>query len=168
MRMEKVLLKRGEGKLEKQFRMNCMGCGLFVCYRAEDLEFTSFIYVIDGALSTVAAETNPQSRIEELSSIGENITQIDEILGGSSSYGREYLVGKIGTIKKTKVYRSVESSTTMSKDLMSEDAKEQFKMEIREEIIDEVKNELSAHLEFLVQKLSLMNPSQSEFRCLFK
>ncbi|XP_034909034.1 UPF0235 protein At5g63440 isoform X1 [Populus alba] len=57
----KVVLKRGEGKLEKQFRMNCMGCGLFVCYRAEeDLEFASFIYVIDGALSTVAAETNPQ------------------------------------------------------------------------------------------------------------
>ncbi|CAL5327421.1 unnamed protein product [Camellia sinensis] len=57
----KVLLKRGEGKLEKQFRMNCMGCGLFVCYRSEeDLEFASFIYVVDGALSTVAAETNPQ------------------------------------------------------------------------------------------------------------
>jgi len=44
--------------------MNCMGCGLFVCYRAEeDLEFASFIYVIDGALSTVAAETNPQVQI---------------------------------------------------------------------------------------------------------
>ncbi|KAF3965318.1 hypothetical protein CMV_010484 [Castanea mollissima] len=57
----KVLLKRGEGKLEKQFRMNCMGCGLFVCYRSEeDLEVASFIYVVDGALSTVAAETNPQ------------------------------------------------------------------------------------------------------------
>ncbi|XP_043806429.1 UPF0235 protein At5g63440 isoform X2 [Manihot esculenta] len=57
----KVLLKRGEGKLEKQFRMNCMGCSLFVCYRAEeDLETASFIYVVDGALSTVAAETNPQ------------------------------------------------------------------------------------------------------------
>ncbi|KAJ1382427.1 YggU-like superfamily [Sesbania bispinosa] len=57
----KVLLKRGEGKLEKQFRMNCMGCGLFVCYRAEqDFESCSFIYVLDGALSTVAAETNPQ------------------------------------------------------------------------------------------------------------
>ena len=41
--------------------MNCLGCGLFVCYRAEeDLEFASFIYVVDGALSTVAAETNPQ------------------------------------------------------------------------------------------------------------
>jgi hypothetical protein len=41
-----------------------MGCGLFVCYRAEeDLEFASFIYVIDGALSTVAAETNPQVQI---------------------------------------------------------------------------------------------------------
>ncbi|XVF11540.1 hypothetical protein REPUB_Repub08aG0036800 [Reevesia pubescens] len=57
----KVLLKRGEGKLEKQFRMNCIGCGLFVCYRAEeDLETASFIYAVDGALSTVAAETNPQ------------------------------------------------------------------------------------------------------------
>ena len=52
---------RGEGKLEKQFRMNCIGCGLFVCYRAEeDLETASFIYAVDGALSTVAAETNPQ------------------------------------------------------------------------------------------------------------
>ncbi|MED6171494.1 hypothetical protein PIB30_041170 [Stylosanthes scabra] len=57
----KVILKRGEGKLEKQFRMNCIGCGLFVCYRAEqDLELSSFVYVVDGALSTVAAETNPQ------------------------------------------------------------------------------------------------------------
>lgn len=57
----KILLKRGEGKLEKQFRMNCIGCSLFVCYRAEeDLETASFIYIIDGALSTVAAETNPQ------------------------------------------------------------------------------------------------------------
>ncbi|XP_009616970.1 UPF0235 protein At5g63440 isoform X2 [Nicotiana tabacum] len=57
----KVLLKRGEGKLEKQFRMSCKGCGLFVCYRSEeDLETASFIYVVDGALSTIAAETNPQ------------------------------------------------------------------------------------------------------------
>lgn len=41
--------------------MNCMGCGLFVCYRSEeDLEATSFVYVVDGALSTIAAETNPQ------------------------------------------------------------------------------------------------------------
>ncbi|XP_015067868.1 UPF0235 protein At5g63440 isoform X1 [Solanum pennellii] len=57
----KVLLKRGEGKMEKQFRMSCKGCGLFVCYRAEeDLETASFIYVVDGALSTIAAETNPQ------------------------------------------------------------------------------------------------------------
>ncbi|CAN4087971.1 unnamed protein product [Withania somnifera] len=51
----------GEGKLEKQFRMSCKGCGLFVCYRAEeDLEIAAFIYVVDGALSTIAAETNPQ------------------------------------------------------------------------------------------------------------
>ena len=41
--------------------MDCMGCGLFVCYRSEEeLEFSSFIYVVDGALSTIAAETNPQ------------------------------------------------------------------------------------------------------------
>ena len=52
---------RGEGKLEKQYRMNCLGCGLFVCYRAEeDMELASFIYIIDDALSTIAAETNPQ------------------------------------------------------------------------------------------------------------
>ncbi|RZC70015.1 hypothetical protein C5167_050156 [Papaver somniferum] len=57
----KVLLKRGEGKLEKQFRMACIGCGLFVCYRSEeDLESATFIYVVDAALSSVAAETNPQ------------------------------------------------------------------------------------------------------------
>lgn len=47
--------------MEKQFRMNCVGCELFVFYRSEeDLEGASFIYVVDGALSTVAAETNPQ------------------------------------------------------------------------------------------------------------
>lgn len=41
--------------------MNCLGCELFVCYRSEeDLETASFIYVVDGSLSTVAAETNPQ------------------------------------------------------------------------------------------------------------
>ncbi|PKU79457.1 hypothetical protein MA16_Dca000802 [Dendrobium catenatum] len=57
----KVLLKRGEGKLEKQFRMSCVGCELLVCYRSEeDLELASLIYIVDGALSSVAAETNPQ------------------------------------------------------------------------------------------------------------
>uniref|UniRef100_A0A8R7TDF0 STEEP1 domain-containing protein n=1 Tax=Triticum urartu TaxID=4572 RepID=A0A8R7TDF0_TRIUA len=56
----KILLKRGEGKLEKQFRMTCVGCDLFVCYRSEeDLELAPYIYVVDGALSSVAAETNP-------------------------------------------------------------------------------------------------------------
>lgn len=41
--------------------MNCIGCGLFVCYRSEEtLEVASYVYVVDGALSTVAAETNPQ------------------------------------------------------------------------------------------------------------
>jgi uncharacterized protein len=55
---------RGEGNLEKQFRMACVGCDLFVCYRAEeDLQNASFIYVLDGALSSVAAETNPQVHI---------------------------------------------------------------------------------------------------------
>lgn len=62
--MSMLLSFRGEGKLEKQFRMNCIGCGLFVCYRAEeDLETASFIYAVDGALSTVAAETNPQVQL---------------------------------------------------------------------------------------------------------
>lgn len=41
--------------------MNCIGCELFVCYRAEEsLETASFVYIVDGALSAVAAETNPQ------------------------------------------------------------------------------------------------------------
>jgi len=57
----KHLLKRGEGKVEKQYRMKCNGCGLFVCYRCEeDLEAAPYLYVTDGALSSVAAETNPQ------------------------------------------------------------------------------------------------------------
>lgn len=57
------LLFSGEGKLEKQFRMSCVGCELFVCYRSEeDLEHAPYIYVVDGALSSVAAETNPQVR----------------------------------------------------------------------------------------------------------
>lgn len=43
--------------------MNCVGCELFVCYRAEeDMESASLIYVVDGALSSIAAETNPQVR----------------------------------------------------------------------------------------------------------
>ena len=41
--------------------MNCIGCELFVCYRAEEsLETAAFVYIVDGALSAVAAETNPQ------------------------------------------------------------------------------------------------------------
>lgn len=41
--------------------MNCVGCELLVCYRAEeDMASASFVYVVDGALSTIAAETNPQ------------------------------------------------------------------------------------------------------------
>lgn len=47
--------------MEKQYRMKCGGCGLFVCYRCEeDLEAALYLYVTDGALSSVAAETNPQ------------------------------------------------------------------------------------------------------------
>ncbi|KMZ67440.1 hypothetical protein ZOSMA_268G00090 [Zostera marina] len=57
----KVILKRGEGKVERQYRMNCNSCELLVCYRSvEDPETAPFIYVVDGALSSVAAETNPQ------------------------------------------------------------------------------------------------------------
>lgn len=45
--------------------MACVGCDLFVCYRSEeDLQNASFIYVLDGALSSVAAETNPQVQIK--------------------------------------------------------------------------------------------------------
>lgn len=52
---------RGEGKVEKQYRMKCGGCGLFVLYRSEeDLEAAPYLYVTEGALSSVAAETNPQ------------------------------------------------------------------------------------------------------------
>ncbi|XP_078433540.1 UPF0235 protein At5g63440 isoform X2 [Wolffia australiana] len=57
----KVVLRRGEGKVERQFRMKCVGCDLFVCYRSEeDLEASAFIYVVDGALSSIGLETNPQ------------------------------------------------------------------------------------------------------------
>ncbi|XP_024525762.1 UPF0235 protein At5g63440 isoform X3 [Selaginella moellendorffii] len=57
----KQILKRGEGRAEKQYRMKCSGCGLFVCYRAEeDLQAAELLYVIDGSLSSMAAETNPQ------------------------------------------------------------------------------------------------------------
>ncbi|KAK6148095.1 hypothetical protein DH2020_019007 [Rehmannia glutinosa] len=33
---ERPFLIQGEGKLERQYRMNCVGCELFVCYRAEE------------------------------------------------------------------------------------------------------------------------------------
>lgn len=57
----KQILKRGEGKVERQFRLKCTGCELFVCYYSEeDIETAPFLYVVDGALSSVAAETNPQ------------------------------------------------------------------------------------------------------------
>lgn len=62
--------------MEKQYRMNCLGCELFVCYRAEeDLESSSFIYVVDGALSTIAAETNPQ-----VTNISMSIIILDSLL----------------------------------------------------------------------------------------
>lgn len=47
--------------------MTCVGCDLFVCYRSEeDLELAPYIYVVDGALSSVAAETNPHVSVMEL------------------------------------------------------------------------------------------------------
>ncbi|GJY74873.1 transposase, Ptta/En/Spm, transposase, Tnp1/En/Spm-like protein [Tanacetum coccineum] len=47
--------KEGDGKLEKHFCMNCIGCGLFVIYRSEEyLASASFIYVVNSALSTIA------------------------------------------------------------------------------------------------------------------
>lgn len=56
-----LLFSSGEGKVERQYRMNCLGCELLVGYRTEEeLEAASFIYIVDGALSSVAAETNPQ------------------------------------------------------------------------------------------------------------
>ena len=61
---QKYLWCSGEGKLEKQFRMTCVGCDLFVCYRSEeDLELAPFIYIVDGAVSSVAAETNPHVQL---------------------------------------------------------------------------------------------------------
>lgn len=57
----KHLLNRGEGKVERQFRMLCGGCQLFVAYRSEESpESAKILYVAPGALSSVAAETNPQ------------------------------------------------------------------------------------------------------------
>jgi len=42
--------------------MSCVGCDLFVCYRSEEeLEAVPFMYVVDGALSSVAAEANPSN-----------------------------------------------------------------------------------------------------------
>ncbi|KAL3688753.1 hypothetical protein R1sor_015062 [Riccia sorocarpa] len=43
---------QGEGKVEKQFRSNCAGWGLFVCYRAEE-DLAAYLYVADGALSSL-------------------------------------------------------------------------------------------------------------------
>lgn len=58
------ILSSGEGKVERQYRMNCNSCELLVCYRSvEDPETAPFIYVVDGALSSVAAETNPQVQV---------------------------------------------------------------------------------------------------------
>ena len=41
--------------------MHCSACDLFVAYRSEEsYETAKFIYVCNGALSAVAAETHPQ------------------------------------------------------------------------------------------------------------
>eukprot|EP00850_Spirogloea_muscicola_P016782 SM000139S00099 [mRNA] locus=s139:174862:177132:+ [translate_table: standard] len=57
----KHILKRGDDKFERQYRMKCAGCDLLVCYRSEEsMENAKLIYVTQGSLSSVAAETNPQ------------------------------------------------------------------------------------------------------------
>ena len=65
--------------------MNCVGCELFVCYRAEeDLESASYIYVVDGALSTIAAETNPQARRIEFIKLSYSVKSL--IINASARY----------------------------------------------------------------------------------
>eukprot|EP00850_Spirogloea_muscicola_P007812 SM000040S14824 [mRNA] locus=s40:530920:533193:- [translate_table: standard] len=57
----KHILKRGDDKFERQYRMKCAGCDLLVCYRSEEsMDNAKLIYVTQGSLSSVAAETNPQ------------------------------------------------------------------------------------------------------------
>lgn len=69
--------------MEKQYRMKCGGCGLFVCYRCEeDLEAAPYLYVTDGALSSVAAETNPQVSESDLWAF----LRVVEILGFMAIY----------------------------------------------------------------------------------
>jgi hypothetical protein len=47
--------------VERQFRMSCPGCELFVCYRAEeDHDTAKYLYILDKALNQGAAEANPK------------------------------------------------------------------------------------------------------------
>lgn len=57
----KQLIRRGEGKVERQFRMLCAGCDLVVCYRSvENQDAAPFFYLPEGSLTAVTAETNPR------------------------------------------------------------------------------------------------------------
>lgn len=56
-----VSFARGEGRVERQFRMSCPGCELLVCYRAEEDPATAkYLYILDKALNQGAAEANPK------------------------------------------------------------------------------------------------------------
>eukprot|EP00899_Mesostigma_viride_P010760 jgi/Mesvir1/19686/Mv09955-RA.1 len=55
----KCLLKRADDKVERQWRMKCSGCQLFVAYRSEE-EKPRLIYLVDGALSGLAQEGDPK------------------------------------------------------------------------------------------------------------
>ncbi|GJP53712.1 hypothetical protein CLOM_g12862 [Closterium sp. NIES-68] len=57
----KQLLKRGEGKVERQYRMGCGECGVMVAYRSEEsMEGAKFVYIPSDALTAAAADTKPQ------------------------------------------------------------------------------------------------------------
>ncbi|URE34305.1 exostosin family [Musa troglodytarum] len=59
----KVLLKRGEGKLEKQFRMSCTGCELF------DAPVPPCISQLEGGLVQVAIEVEDRAQRSAITSI---------------------------------------------------------------------------------------------------
>ncbi|CAI7847715.1 unnamed protein product [Closterium sp. NIES-54] len=57
----KQLLKRGEGKVERQYRMGCGECGVMVAYRSEEsMEGAKFVYIPADALTDATADTKPK------------------------------------------------------------------------------------------------------------
>lgn len=59
--------------------MNCLNCELFVCYRSDqDMESAKFIYFLEGALSTMASEANPEDAPVPpcISDLGSGLIQI--------------------------------------------------------------------------------------------